>query len=342
MYKIIRPLLFVIDPEKIHYLTLSLLRFFQSIRVLKLVFKKQRKPFYIPEWDITFPNRVGLAAGLDKNASAITAFSQLGFGFIEIGTVTPRSQHGNSKPRLFRLPKDFALINRMGFNNEGVKRVSQRLKQHDNHIIIGGNIGKNTTTENTEALTDYRYTFEVLYPLVDYIVVNVSCPNIKDLSELQDSGHLKQILNTLLQDRKTKNSFKPVLLKVSPDLSHKQLDETIDIVKQTGADGFVATNTTKNRENLDYSNEYLGKIGNGGLSGKPLRHLSTQVIQYIYNKTHGKYPIIGVGGIFSAEDAAEKIKAGASVIQIYSGLIYKGPQLIKDIHNRISKEVSIQ
>jgi len=284
---------------------------------------------------LDFPSRVGLAAGFDKNALFYKEFSAFGFGFIEIGTVTPKPQPGNPKPRSFRLPKDKALINRMGFNNLGVHSAVEHLKNRPSGMIIGGNIGKNTLTPNNRAVEDYIYCFEELYDHVDYFVVNVSCPNISDLSELQDQEMLEVILTRLIRIRAGKSAKKPVLLKISPDLNTRQIDETLKIIKKTGIDGIVATNTTISRENLSTDPDKVLEIGNGGLSGKPITDRSTELIDYI-RKTAGRdLPIIGVGGIMSEKDALDKIKAGADLIQLYTGFIYEGPGLVKRILKKL-------
>lgn len=285
---------------------------------------------------LRFPNPVGLAAGFDKNGTYFREMSKLGFGFIEVGTVTPKPQAGNPKPRLFRLPKDNALINRMGFNNEGVAALVEQLKKRNTErIIIGGNIGKNKDTPNEAAVQDYVLAFEQLFPVVDYFVVNVSSPNTPNLRELQDKEPLTHLLNTLQQLNKQQNKSKPILLKIAPDLTNGQLDDIIEIVEATQLEGIIATNTTIERSGLQSSHLFVEKIGAGGLSGQPLRERSTDVIRYIHNKTAGRLVIIGVGGINSPDDALEKLNAGASLIQIYTGLIYEGPALIKNINQRL-------
>ena len=278
---------------------------------------------------LTFPNRVGLAAGMDKNAEAYTSFGAMGFGFVEVGTITPLPQPGNDKPRLFRLPADEALINRMGFNNDGAIAVAQRLKVRHTSAIIGGNIGKNKNTPNDRAVEDYVFSFNALYQYVDYFVVNVSSPNTPDLRALQDKEPLMHILSTLQQHRKTKDTYKPLLLKIAPDLSHAQLDDILYITNTLHLDGLVATNTTVSRALLSTPQHEIDAIGAGGVSGKPLKDTSTSIIQYLRQRT--TVPIIGVGGIASVDDAREKINAGADLVQLYTGFIYKGPQLIEDI-----------
>jgi len=341
MYKsLIRPLFFRLQAETAHKVVFNLLK---TARLLGL--RQPLKWFYHPKslhmetnvFGLTFPNKVGIAAGLDKNAEAFNMLGSLGFGHVEIGTVTPKPQPGNPKPRSFRLVNDEALINRMGFNNNGLSKAIEKLKNRGQSPIIGGNIGKNTLTGNDNALDDYVTCFNGLYSYVDYIVVNVSCPNITDLHKLQDQESLEFILNTLDELRSKKESYRPILLKISPDLNNHQIDETLDVVKKCHIDGVIAVNTTTTRNNLITVAEKVKSIGNGGLSGKPIRDRSTEVIRYIYKKTGGKLPIIGVGGIFSANDAIEKLEAGASLVQVYSGFIYEGPGLAKQINRKIKK-----
>lgn len=285
---------------------------------------------------IKFPNPVGLAAGFDKDGKYFEDMSKLGFGFIEIGTVTPKPQPGNPRPRLFRLPSDHALINRMGFNNDGVDAMAKRLKKkRSTGIIIGGNIGKNKDTPNEKAIDDYMICLRTLYPLVDYFVVNVSSPNTPGLRDLQEKEPLTQLLRTLKEEIQKYEVKKPLLLKIAPDLTDSQLDDIVDIVLATGTDGVIATNTTISRAKLRTD---TSEIGAGGLSGMPLRERSTEVIRYLVQKSKGAIPVIGAGGIFSAEDASEKLKAGASLVQVYTGLIYEGPYMIRNIKkNLLSK-----
>ncbi len=282
---------------------------------------------------LKFNNRVGLAAGLDKNAEYLHELAALGFGFIEIGTVTPKPQAGNEQPRLFRLKKDQALINRMGFNNDGVDIIVERLKKRPKGLIVGGNIGKNKVTPNEEAVNDYAICFERLYEYVDYFVVNVSSPNTPNLRELQDKGPLLIILNKLIQLRneRLKKGFqsKPILLKIAPDLSHAQLDDVIEMVKESGIDGLVSSNTTISRDHLLTPKEEVEAIGAGGLSGKVLFERSNEVMQYIIQQSGGTIPVIGVGGIHTPEQALEKIKLGAGLVQLYTGFVYEGPSLVK-------------
>lgn len=335
MYKsLIRPLLFKFDPEKIHHFTFSLLRNSFKIPGIPAL---MRKKFCVEDprlerevFGLKFKNPVGLAAGMDKNAELYKEFSALGFGFIEVGTVTPKPQPGNEKKRLFRLKADQAIINRMGFNNEGVEQMVQRLKKNKN-VLIGGNIGKNKVTPNSEAVNDYKICFEALFDYVNYFVVNVSSPNTPNLRKLQDKEPLTQLLNTLQQMNAAKPNQKPILLKIAPDLTDAQLLDIIDIVKKTGIAGVIATNTTISREGL----RSPAKNETGGLSGKPLKKRSTEVIRFLSEKSGKAFPIIGVGGIHSAEDALEKLDAGASLVQLYTGFIYEGPELIKKINQKI-------
>jgi dihydroorotate dehydrogenase len=340
MYKsLIRPILFSIDPERIHHIVFGLLKFTGRIpgmkSLLSAMFGFHNASLERELFGIKFKNPVGLAAGLDKDARLIDEMACFGFGFIEIGTLTPKPQAGNEKPRLFRLPADQALINRMGFNNEGVLGAVERLKKRKSKVIVGGNIGKNKVTPNESALDDYAYCFEALYSYVDYFVVNVSSPNTPGLRELQEKEPLRKLLSYVKGLSLAKLKPKPVLLKIAPDLTISQLDDVIEILKETKTDGVIATNTTISREGLVTSKEQIDKIGNGGLSGKPVKDRSNEVIKYLRDKLGKKYPIIGVGGIMSAEDALEKIKAGADLIQIYTGFIYEGPGVVKEINTQL-------
>ncbi len=282
---------------------------------------------------LQFESRVGLAGGFDKNAGFFNEFAHFGFSFIEIGTITPLPQPGNPKPRSFRLIKDKAIINRMGFNNIGVEKVVENLKRRrEGKLLIGGNIGKNTNTPNSSAVNDYTICFKKLYDYVDYFVVNVSCPNISNLSELQDPQALREILTKLVNIRKLQEKRKPILLKISPDLDFREIDEIMDIYRKVGIDGIVATNTTTKRLHLRTSERKVRSIGNGGLSGRPLTSRSTEIIRYISDKSNHTIPIIGVGGIMNPADALEKIKAGARLVQVYTGFIYGGPFLAKRIN----------
>ncbi len=285
---------------------------------------------------LKFRNPVGLAAGFDKDASYVAPMSLLGFGFIEVGTVTPKPQDGNPKPRLFRLPEDQALINRMGFNNRGVDHMVQQLKgRKKDHLIIGGNLGKNKVTPNEKANDDYTYCFRSLYPYVDYFVVNVSSPNTPGLRSLQDKEPLSALLAELQSLNDSFPSRKPILLKIAPDLTRHQLDDVLDVVHSNHLDGIIATNTTISRSGLNTSAAFIEEIGAGGLSGAPVREKSTEMIRHIRNATNPDFTIIGVGGIMAAQDAVAKLEAGADLIQIYTGLIYQGPALIKGIKQAI-------
>jgi dihydroorotate dehydrogenase len=342
MYQLLKPFLFQFEPEKIHYFVTGTLktlnRIWGVVSLQKKVFQVNDPRLEREVFGLRFKNPVGLAAGFDKNASSISELANFGFGFIEIGTVTPLPQPGNDKPRMFRLPADAGLINRMGFNNEGVGVAALRLKHlKRNGLIIGGNIGKNKLTPNEDAVSDYIKCFDALFDVVDYFVVNVSSPNTPGLRALQEKEPLKNILNTL-QQRNLKNSLsKPILLKIAPDLTDAQLDDIVEIVQETKIAGVIATNTTISREGL-ISDEQV-KSETGGLSGRPLTKRSTEVIRYLSEKSGKAFPIIGVGGIHSAEDAIEKLDAGASLIQIYTGFIYEGPGLIKKINKGILSRI---
>jgi len=336
MYKLLlRPFFFLFPSETAHHLALWLLKAVLLLPGMRRVFRKcytvQDKRLERKVFGLTFPNPVGLAAGFDKDAKYVDELACLGFGFIEIGTVTPRPQDGNPKPRLFRLIPDEALINRMGFNNEGMIAAEQRLVHRKSKIIIGGNIGKNKLTPNEHALQDYLVCFDALAGVVDYFVVNVSSPNTPGLRELQEKEPLTQLLLALQERNVTLPRPRPLLLKIAPDLTDTQLDDIIEIVQAAKLDGIVATNTTISREWLTASKVKLDKIGAGGLSGKPLRQRSTEMIRYIAQKTSGQLPIIAVGGIFTAADAREKLDAGASLVQVYTGFIYEGQGIAKRI-----------
>jgi dihydroorotate dehydrogenase len=339
MYKIIRFFLFLFDPEKVHYFTARCIRIALKVPGMKWLWTKlyriEDKRLERTLFGITFKNPVGLAAGFDKNASMYNDLAYCGFGFIEIGTVTPVGQPGNEKPRLFRLKEDSAIINRMGFNNDGVENAIENLKKRKTDVIIGGNIGKNKVTPNENATDDYVKSFNALFPYVDYFVVNVSSPNTPNLRALQEKGPLTELLRTLQELNKAKEERKPILLKIAPDLTNEQLDDIVDIVKEVKLDGVIATNTTISREDLKSSSVKLDKIGAGGLSGKPVRARSTEVIRYLSEKSEKSFPIIGVGGIHSAEDALEKIEAGADLVQVYTGFIYEGPRLVKRINKKL-------
>jgi dihydroorotate dehydrogenase len=344
LYKIlIRPLLFLLDPEKAHHFTFSSLKFSFKLPGMGVLLKKlyniEDTRLEKVVFGIRFKNPIGLAAGLDKDAVLINELGTLGFGFIEIGTLTPKAQPGNDKPRLFRLKKDNALINRMGFNNHGLESAVQRLKKRKPGVIIGGNIGKNKLTPNDEAIKDYELCFEALYNYVDYFVVNVSSPNTPGLRALQEKEPLKALLSAVKSKNLLKSFPKPILLKIAPDLNNDQLNDIIEIMKEVKIDGLIATNTTISRENLLTEKVEIEKIGAGGLSGKPLASRSTEVIRYLYDRLGEAFPIIGVGGIHSEKDALEKLEAGASLIQLYTGFIYEGPGLVKRINKAILRKI---
>lgn len=344
LYKaLIRPVLFNFTPEKAHHIAFLLMKLLFRLPGLSWC---SAKLFEVKDarleknlFGIRFPNPVGLAAGLDKNAELIDGFAHLGFGFVEIGTVTPKPQPGNPKPRLFRLPADSALINRMGFNNDGADRIANRLKKVRTNVIVGGNIGKNKSTPNDEAYRDYEVCFETLYDHVDYFVVNVSSPNTPNLRELQEKEPLKKLLERIQIRNKNKKKPKPILLKIAPDLNDAQLDDVIEIAAAGTVDGIIAANTTVSRNGLKTQAAEIERIGGGGLSGRPLAKRATHVIRYIKQKSGGSFPVIGVGGIHSAEDALEKIEAGADLIQVYTGFIYEGPALVKKINKALLRSL---
>ncbi len=339
MYYIIRNILFLFDAEKVHHFTMRCLRLLCKIpltrKFIASVYQpKKARPIHL--WNLEFPNIVGLGAGFDKNAHYLTELETLGFGFVEIGTVTPLPQEGNPKPRLFRLPKDQALINRMGFNNDGVDIIATRLKEWrknntKSRLIIGGNIGKNKITPNEQAVKDYEICYKKLYDVVDYFVVNVSSPNTPGLRELQEKESLRKILLTLQNIRSQSAIQKPLLLKIAPDLSTDQMNDVIELAEEIQLDGLVVANTTLDRSSLLSSARKLEKIGSGGLSGKPLEMKSNEWITYIHQKTKGKLIIIGSGGILTPKDAKNKIYYGATLVQIWTGFVYEGPGLIKKI-----------
>jgi len=347
MYKIVRKILFLFPAETAHHLSMDMLKIFCSVGFIRNIIAKifaSPSSFSIHQFGLNFKNPVGLGAGFDKNAKYLRELEALGFGFVEIGTVTPRPQPGNEKPRLFRLQKDKALINRMGFNNEGVDVVAKRLKEWrkknskskigNSKLVIGGNIGKNKITPNEEAWKDYEICLRTLHPFVDFFVVNVSSPNTPGLRELQEKESLKKILTHLQAINRSFELQKPVLLKIAPDLTWEQIDDVIDLANEINLDGLVATNTSISRDELKTESPKLETIGAGGLSGKPLQSRSTEIIKYIHQKTN--IPVIASGGIFTANDAKEKLKAGASLIEVWTGFIYEGPFIVK----RICKELS--
>lgn len=343
MYKLLlRPIFFSFDPEKIHHFTFSLIKFTSKIPGFKSIYRSlyvvddsrlERKLF-----GLTFKNPVGLAAGFDKNAVLYNELANFGFGFIEIGTVTPKGQAGNPKKRLFRLKDDKGIINRMGFNNEGLESAIEQLKKNKGKLIIGGNIGKNTNTKPADYTADYLTCFNALHPYVDYFVLNVSCPNVGSHAKLNDKDYLEELIGAVQKANNTFEKQKPILLKIAPDLNTTQLDEIIELVKTTNLEGVIASNTSTDRSGLKASEEQLEAIGNGGLSGQPIKDKSTKVIKYLSEKSNKAFPIIGVGGIHSSEDAIEKLEAGADLIQIYTGFIYEGPSLIKAINKAILKK----
>ena len=342
MYKLfIRPFLFLFDPEKIHYFTFSLIRFLCKIPLMSLILRKiykiEDKRLERTLFGIKFKNPVGLAAGFDKNAVLYNELANFGFGFIEIGTVTPLGQEGNPKKRLFRLKHDAGIINRMGFNNDGLETVIQQLKKNKGKLIIGGNIGKNTQTSSDLYTRDYELCFKGLHPFVDYFVLNVSCPNVGSHAKLNDKSYLIELISADQKLNKQELTQKPILLKIAPDLNNNQLDEIIELVAETKIDGVIASNTSVTRNNLKASDQLLKEIGNGGLSGQPIKELSTRVIRYLAQNSNKAFPIIGVGGIHSAQDALDKIEAGADLVQIYTGFIYEGPGLIKKINKALLK-----
>lgn len=337
MYKsVIRPIFFKFDPEKVHHFTFSMIKTMQAIpgvkSIIKSVYQINDQRLEREVFGLKFKNPVGLAAGLDKDAKIYNELDAFGFGFIEIGTITPKPQDGNPKKRLFRLKEDSGIINRMGFNNGGIELAVERLKKNKG-VLIGGNIGKNKITPNDEAVNDYILCFDALYDYVDYFVVNVSSPNTPNLRALQDKEPLTQLLSTLQHKNLQKPKTKPILLKIAPDLTDEQLLDIIDIVNDTKIAGVIATNTTIAREGLKSDNQKE----TGGLSGKPLSKRSTEVIRFLAEKSNKSFPIIGVGGIHSAKDALEKLDAGADLVQIYTGFIYEGPALIKEINQAVLK-----
>ncbi|GAA3613384.1 quinone-dependent dihydroorotate dehydrogenase [Flavivirga amylovorans] len=342
MYKLLlRPLFFLFDPERIHHFTFFLIKFTSKIPGLAAIFRS----LYALEnvklerylFGLTFKNPVGLAAGFDKNAVLYNELANFGFGFIEIGTVTPKGQAGNPKKRLFRLKDDQGIINRMGFNNEGLEAAISQLKKNKGKLIIGGNIGKNTSTKPEDYTKDYLECFNALHPYVDYFVLNVSCPNVGSHAKLNDKDYLEELIGAVQNANTAFKKQKPILLKIAPDLNNGQLDEIIALVAETNLDGVIASNTSMDRSDLKASKELLESIGHGGLSGQPIKDKSTQVIKYLSDKSNKSFPIIGVGGIHSAKDALEKIDAGADLVQVYTGFIYEGPSLIKQINKTLLK-----
>ena len=342
MYKtIIRPILFCFDPERVHHLTFSLINFISKIPGISAVFRGlycvKDKRLERELFGLKFKNPVGLAAGFDKNALLYNELANFGFGFIEIGTVTPKAQQGNPKKRLFRLKEDQGIINRMGFNNEGVEAAVTQLRKNKGKVIIGGNIGKNTNTKPEDYTKDYLECFKALHPFVDYFVLNVSCPNVSSHAKLNDKDYLEELIGEVQKVNELFETQKPILLKIAPDLNNLQLDEIIELVNKTNLDGVIASNTSVDRNGLKASKKQLELIGNGGLSGQPIKDKSTHVIKYLSEKSNKAFPIIGVGGIHSAKDALDKINAGADLLQVYTGFIYEGPKLVKSINKAILK-----
>ena len=336
MYKhFLKPILFRFNPETAHNLLFSGLAFLRHVpfarSIIRAVYKRESPDTAKEVFGIKFPNPVGLAGGLDKNGEFYNDMANFGFGFVEIGSLTPQPQDGNPKPRCFRVPQDKAIINRFGINNKGVRNAVEHLKKVRPEVIVAANISKNTTSINEDAAKDYESAFALLYDFVDMFVVNVSCPNVVGLTSLQDISFLSEIVDKLLDLRMYYDEYRPILLKVSPDLAKEQLDDIIDYCLRSGIDGLVAGNTTRSRDGLTISQEKIEKIGNGGMSGAPVHKKNLALVKYIHDKTEGKLPIIGVGGIMSGEDAKAMIDAGASLVEIYSGFIYEGPALIKRI-----------
>ena len=343
MYKhLIKPILFRFNPETAHNMTFSMLSFLRHVpfarSIIRAIYHRESPSLEKEVFGINFPNPVGLAGGLDKNGEHYNDLANFGFGFVEIGSLTPRPQDGNPKPRCWRVPADRAIINRFGINKKGVKNAVEHLKKNHPEVIVAANISKNTSSINEEAAKDYETSFGLLYDFVDMFVVNVSCPNVVGLTSLQDISFLSEIVDKLLDLRMVYDTYKPILLKVSPDLAHQQLDDIIDYCLRSGIDGIVAGNTTRSREGLNsISQERIEEIGNGGMSGAPVHKKNLALVKYIHEKSAGKLPIIGVGGIMSPEDAQAMLDAGASLVEIYSGFIFEGPGLIKRIIKHLEK-----
>jgi dihydroorotate dehydrogenase len=343
MYKIVRPLFFLLSAETAHGVVMFFIKSMRYIPCLPWLLRKilsvKNKSLEREVFGLTFKNPIGLAAGFDKNAEIFNLLGNFGFSFVEIGTVTPKGQPGNAKPRSFRLKKDNALINRMGFNNDGLHAIIKRLREKKNRtLIVGGNIGKNTIAPNSDAVNDYLKTFKGLYDYVDYFTVNVSCPNVGNLTQLQNKTELEVLLQSLATERRYMDVYKPILVKISPDLSFDQIDDTLYIIREIGIDGVVATNTTTSREGLKTSGKELEEIGLGGLSGQPLTKRSLEIVRYIHDQTSGKLPVIAVGGIMTVTDAINMLEAGASLIQLYTGYIYQGPAFVKKIQKEILRK----
>ena len=343
MYQyLIKPVLFLFSPEKAHYLSVFLFKLFLRLPFFKSITRKlfviEDASLRITKKGLNFPNKVGLAAGFDKNGIYFNSFQHFGFGFLEIGTVTPLAQPGNPKPRLFRLPKDAALINRMGFNNDGVDAMVERLKRRPIDLVIGGNIGKNKNTTEENAVEDYLTCFRKLYNYVDYFAINVSSPNTPGLRSFQDKEPLTRLLNAIKKEGATFSVTRPILLKIAPDLSSEAILDIVEVIKATGIDGVIATNTTISREDLQTPKSEVDAMGAGGLSGKPLAEKSTEIIRQLRSLLGKSYLIMGVGGIHTAEDAKKKLDAGADLVQLYTGFIYEGPSLVKKINKSLLKK----
>ena len=342
MYKhILKPILFRFNPETAHNMIMSTLTFLRHVpfagAIMRSIYKKETPTLEKEVFGITFPNPVGLAGGLDKNGEHYNDMANFGFGFVEIGSLTPKPQDGNPRPRCFRVPADRAIINRYGINNKGVRNAVAHIKKDRPNVIIAANISKNTTSINEDAAKDYETSFALLYDFVDMFVVNVSCPNVVGLTALQDISFLSDIVDRLLDLRRYYDNYRPILLKVSPDLSTEQLDDIIDYCLRSGIDGIVAGNTTRSREGLTISAQKIEEIGNGGMSGAPVHKKNLELVRYIHTKSEGRLPIIGVGGIMSGEEAQAMMDAGASLVEIYSGFIYEGPGLVKKILTHLEK-----
>lgn len=344
MYKhILKPILFQFNPETAHNLLFSLLTFLRHIpgarAIMRAIYKKDSPRLAREVFGLNFPNPVGLAGGLDKNGEFYNDMADYGFGFVEIGSLTPKPQDGNPKPRCFRVPQDKAIINRFGINNKGVKNAVEHLKKERPEVIVAANISKNTTSINEDAAKDYETSFALLYDFVDMFVVNVSCPNVVGLTALQDISFLSDIVDRLLDLRRYYDTYRPILLKVSPDLSREQMDDIIDYCLRSGIDGIVAGNTTRSRDGLTIPQSKIDEIGNGGMSGATVHKKNLELVRYIHTKSQGRLPIIGVGGIMSGKDAQAMIEAGASLVEIYSGFIYEGPGLVKNIITHLENTV---
>ena len=336
MYKtIIRPILFQFDPESVHHFVFSAIKFLHKIpgvsALVRKMYSNSDNTFEKEVLGLKFKNPIGLAAGFDKNAVLYNDLADYGFGFIEVGTVTPKAQEGNPKKRLFRLPKDGALINRMGFNNLGLDAIIERLKENKGKLIIGGNLGKNTDSHSDDYIRDYVELANGLHAYVDYFVLNVSCPNVGSMAKLQDKDFLLELISAVEDTNVSFSKRRPILLKIAPDLNTNQLDEIIEIIRDSKADGVIASNTSTSRADLLTPTDAIEKLGNGGLSGKPVKDKSTAVIKYLSDHSNKAFPIIGVGGIQTAQDAREKLDAGADLLQVYTGFIYEGPAIVKNI-----------